>query len=98
CWKDNTTSRNTVMMDDRQKVIFQPSVTSMLRTRTPAVAQHSVAPTIRAMPLRCSAGVRIRNTFQTQRSPQRTRRTQRKDKRRREIFEFSNETELCDDG
>ncbi len=48
------------MKNERQKVIFQPSVTSMLRTRTPALAQHSVAPIIRTMPLRCSAGVRIR--------------------------------------
>ena len=51
------------MKDDRQKAIFQPSVTSMLRTRTPAVAQHNVAPTIRAMPLRCSAGVRTSYTL-----------------------------------
>ena len=47
----STSSMNTVMKKDRQKVIFQPSVTSMLRTRTPAVAQHSVAPSIRAIPL-----------------------------------------------
>jgi len=48
----STPVRNRTMKNERQKVTSQPSRTDWLRTSTPAVAQHSVAPSMSSSPRR----------------------------------------------
>ena len=47
CCSESQPATATVMKNERQKVISQPSDSVMFRTSTPALDQHSVAPTIR---------------------------------------------------